>query len=125
MRRPRLDCARSADPRHDPPTRGKHKILDGTQAAPIYPRIVGASCGLRLRVCARLRQVCLDGSWVALRGNGMQASDLSAAQLRFNVGAQAEVASAVFAVRLAPAKGDPRGLGFRPRGGNSLHASSR
>ncbi len=44
-------------------------------------------------------QVCLDGKWVELRGNGMRASDLDANQLRFNVGAQAEVASAVFAVR--------------------------
>jgi len=42
-------------------------------------------------------QVCLDGKWVELRGNGMRASDLDANQLRFNVGAQAEVASAVFA----------------------------
>jgi len=44
--------------------------------------------------------VCLDGAWVAERGNGMQASDLGASQLRFNVAAQAEVTSAVFAVSL-------------------------
>jgi hypothetical protein len=61
-------------------------------------RAEGASAAPARNVTCQ--QVCLDGAWVAERGNGMQASDLGASQLRFNVAAQAEVTSAVFAVSL-------------------------
>jgi hypothetical protein len=42
-------------------------------------------------------QICLGGQWKPLRGNGMQYGDLGGDQLPFNVAAQSQVATAVFA----------------------------
>eukprot|EP00277_Geminigera_cryophila_P045307 CAMPEP_0173069722 /NCGR_PEP_ID=MMETSP1102-20130122/8185_1 /TAXON_ID=49646 /ORGANISM="Geminigera sp., Strain Caron Lab Isolate" /LENGTH=324 /DNA_ID=CAMNT_0013937843 /DNA_START=394 /DNA_END=1368 /DNA_ORIENTATION=+ len=46
---------------------------------------------------AGVPQICLGGTWRALRGNGLQDTDLGTEQLVYNVAAQSEVATAVFA----------------------------
>lgn len=46
---------------------------------------------------AGVPQICLGGQWRPLRGNGMQPADLGGEQLPYNLAAQSQVATAVFA----------------------------
>jgi hypothetical protein len=46
---------------------------------------------------AGIPQICLGGRWRALRGNGMQTTDLGGEQLAYNIVGQAQVAATAFA----------------------------